>query len=141
MKAGGEGSDRPGLALKIGIAGAIGLGAVVTGLLVSRSGRRLVREAWQGKRRTRLEDRVLDVLWNDPVVGRRNFEVAESGEGRIVLSGTVRTRRERVRAMRLAGSVKDVVSVENALVLDREPQRRSRAVDALRRPRRQAVND
>ena len=52
--------DRPGIALKIGIAGALGLGAIVSGLLISRRGRRLVREAWQGRRRTRLGDEPTD---------------------------------------------------------------------------------
>jgi len=137
-----DGSEAPGLALKIGIAGAIGLGAIVSGILVSRSGRRLVREAWQGKRRTRLEDRVLDALWNDEVVGKRNFEVAEQGDGNIVLSGIVRTRRERVRALRLAREAKDVVSVEDALILEPEPHRhRRRATDAIRSDRRRRLLD
>jgi hypothetical protein len=124
MKAGN--SDRPGLALKIGIAGAIGLGAVVSGLLVSRSGRKLVREAWQGRRRSRLEDRVLDALWNDPIVGKCDFDVAETSDGQIVLSGIVRSRRERARALRVTGAVKEVTHVENALTLERPPRRRRR---------------
>lgn len=123
----GEG---PGLALKIGIAGAIGLGAIVSGLLISRSGRRLVKEAWQGRRRTRLEDRVLDALWGDDRIGRRDFDVQEIGEGVIALSGVVRARRERVRALRIARAVKDVSAVEDRLLVEPRPSPRRR-----RRPR------
>ncbi len=114
--------ERPGLALKIGIAGAIGLGAVVSGLLISRRGRRLVREAWEGRRRTRIEDRVLDALWGDDVVGRRNFDVKEAEGGVIVLSGVVRSRRELMRALRIAEKVKDVQGVEDRLVIERMPR-------------------
>lgn len=117
----GEG---PGLALKIGIAGAIGLGAIVSGLLISRSGRRLVKEAWQGRRRTRLEDRVLDALWGDDRIGRREFDVEEIGDGVIALSGVVRARRERVRALRIARAVKDVSAVEDRLIIEPGPPRR-----------------
>jgi len=126
----------PNVALKLGIAGAIGLGAVVSGLLLSRRGRRLVQEAWQGRRRTRLEDRVLDALWGDPVVGRRNFDVQEIGEGAVALSGTVRSRRERVIALRLARGVKDVRLVKNQLVVERLPRRRRTKTLPLRRRRR-----
>jgi hypothetical protein len=126
--------DGPGLALKIGIAGAIGVGAIVSGLLISRSGRRLVKEAWEGRRRTRLEDRVLDVLWGDDRIGRRDFDVEEIGDGVIALSGVVRARRERVRALRLARAVKDVTSVEDRLVVEPGPPRRR--LRPRRRPRR-----
>jgi hypothetical protein len=127
-------ADEPGLALKIGIAGAIGLGAIVSGLLISRSGRRLVKEAWQGRRRTRLEDRVLDVLWGDPRIGRRNFDVEEIGDGVIALSGVVRARRERARALRIARGVTDVVRVEDRLDVEPGPPRRRRGA---RQPRPQ----
>ena len=43
---------------RVGIAGAIALGAVASGLLLSRSGRRLLGEVWQGRQRTTIEDRV-----------------------------------------------------------------------------------
>ena len=125
-------SEGPSLALKIGIASAIGLGAVVSGLLVSRRGRRLVREAWEGRRRTRLEDRVLDTLWGDPIVGRRNFDVSEIGDGAVVLSGVVRSRRERIRALRLARQVKDVRQVKCELVVERLP-RSPRTIAEIRR--------
>jgi hypothetical protein len=119
-------SERPGFALKLGIAGAIGLGAIVSGLLISRRGRRLVKEVWQGRRRTRLEDRVLDTLWGDPLVGRRDFDVEEIGDGVVALSGVVRARRERARALRLARSVRDVARVEDHLVVEPGPPRRRR---------------
>jgi hypothetical protein len=126
-------AERPSVALKLGIAGAIGLGAIVSGLLISRRGRRLVREAWQGRRRTRLEDRVLDALWGDEIVGRRNFDVQEIGDGVVALSGVVRSRRERIRALRLARHVKDVRLVKNQLVIERVPRSEHRLADLRRR--------
>src|SRR3546814_9972187 len=44
-------------ASRVGIAGAIALGAVASGLLLSRSGRRLLGEVWEGRQRTTIEDR------------------------------------------------------------------------------------
>jgi len=120
----GSSQDRPGIALKIGIAGLIGIGAVVSGLLISRGGRRLVKEAWQGRRRTRLEDRVLDALWSDPVVGRRGFDVQELEPGIIELTGIVRGPREHARALRLAHSVNDVAGVRDRLTAERRSDHR-----------------
>jgi len=132
--------DRPGLALKIGIAGAIGLGAIVSGLLISRSGRRLVREAWQGRRRTRLEDRVLDALWGDPHVGRRNFDVQEIDAGVVVLTGVVRSRREKNRALRLVRALDNVHRVDDRVTIERLPER-ERRLAPLRRRFRSAHED
>jgi hypothetical protein len=126
--------DKPGLVMKIGIVGAIGLGAIVSGLLMSRGGRRLVKEAWQGRRRTRLEDRVLDALWGDPRIGRRDFDVEEIGEGVIAVSGVVYGRRERARALRIVRALNDVLRVEDRLVVEPAPRRRSRDGTARRRP-------
>jgi hypothetical protein len=126
-------ADRPSVALKIGIAGALGLGAIVSGLLISRRGRRLVREAWQGRRRTRLEDRVLDALWGDEIVGRRNFDVQEIGDGAVALSGVVRSRRERIRALQIARHVKDVRLVKSQLVIERVQPSRERLIELRRR--------
>lgn len=120
----GPNPEQPGLALKIGVAGLIGIGAVVSGLLVSRGGRRLVREAWQGRRRTRLEDRMLDVLWSDPVVGRRNFDVEEVEPGLLELSGVVHGPRERARALRLAHSIKGVEDIRDRLITERRSDHR-----------------
>jgi len=122
---GGVGS----LALKIGIAGAIGFGALATGLLASRRGRHLVREAWQGRQRTRLEDRVLDLIWGDPVLGRRALDVDEIGDGVVAVYGKVRNDQERRVALALARQVKGVQEVEDHLMvapLDRERRARER---------------
>ena len=114
------------MALKIGIAGFIGFGAIATGLFVTRKGRHLVKEAWQGKERTRIEDRVLDRLWDDARLARREIDVDEiDGKGRIELIGTVRTEEERDRAVRLAAAVKGVtVVVDRLSVVPREARRR-----------------
>ena len=103
------------LALKIGIASAIGFGAIATGLFVSRRGRHLVREAWQGRERTRLEDRVLDTLWGDPVIGRRDIDVDELDAGVVAIFGDVRSDHERRVAIALAQQVKGIVEVQDHL--------------------------
>src|SRR5512147_1557664 len=115
------------LALKIGIASAIGFGALATGLLASRRGRHLVKEAWQGRQRTRIEDRVLDVIWGDPVLGRREIDVDEVGDGVIAVYGKVRDEQERRVALALAHQVKGVLEVEDHLmVAPRDRTRRAR---------------
>jgi len=103
------------LALKIGIAGVIGFGAVATGLLASRQGRKLVREAWQGRRRTRAEDRVLAALWADRVLGRRPIDAQEVEDGRVVITGQVRDEEERERAREIASRAKGVSAIEDRL--------------------------
>jgi hypothetical protein len=108
-----EGRSIGAIALKIGIAGAIGFGALATGMLVSRRGRHLVREAWQGRERTRLEDRVLDAIWGDPVLGRRELDVDDLGDGVVAVYGKVRNDEERRVALALARQVKNVVAVED----------------------------
>ena len=116
------------LALKIGIAGFIGFGAIATGLFVTRKGRHLVREAWQGRERTRLEDRVLDALWDHPRIARRHIDVAEVQDGHIELIGTVRTEEERDDAIRIVVGVKGVQVVLDALMVEpREERIRRRA--------------
>ena len=112
------------IALKIGIATAIGFGALATGMLVSRQGRHLVREAWQGRERTRLEDRVLDILWRDPVLGRRELDVGEVGEGVVAVRGTVRTEDERRVAIALARQVRGVSDVEDHMTVAPRVRRR-----------------
>ena len=54
----------------VAIAGVLVIGAVASGYFVSRQGRRVLKEAIAGRRRTRLEDRVLDALWGDEAIGR-----------------------------------------------------------------------
>ena len=113
------------MALKIGIAGFIGFGALATGLFVTRKGRHLVREAWEGKERTRIEDRVLDALWDDDRLARRRIDVDEH-EGEVVLIGTVRSEDERARAVDIAAGVTGVRDVVDQLdVVPRRKKRRS----------------
>jgi len=110
-----RGRNVSGLVVKLGIAGVVAFGAVATGLLASRPGRRLVREAWQGRRRTRIEDRVLDALWADRVLGRRAIDAQEVEDGRVVITGQVRNDEERERARELAAQVEGVSAVEDRL--------------------------
>lgn len=114
------------MALKIGIAGFIGFGAVATGLFVTRKGRHLVREAWEGRERTRIEDRVLDALWDDDRLARRRIDVHEE-QGRVELLGRVRSEDERERAVRIASGVNGVDVVTDSLeVVPRQKKRRRR---------------
>jgi hypothetical protein len=115
------------LALKIGIAGFIGFGAVATGLFATRKGRNLVREAWEGRERTRIEDRVLDALWSDPRISRRRIDVDETEDGHVELAGTVRSDAERRLAVDIAGGVKGVVLVLDALEVTPLRKKRRRA--------------
>ena len=127
-------NERKGLgaiALKLGIATAIGFGALATGMLVSRQGRHLVKEAWQGRERTRLEDRVLDTLWRDPVLGRRDLDVDELAAGVLALYGKVRTEDERRVALALARQVKGVQEVEDHMKV--APRGRRTRAPRLRR--------
>jgi hypothetical protein len=123
----------PRLALKLGIAGAIGFGALATGMFVTRKGRHLVREAWQGRERTRIEDRVLDTLWDDPRIARRRIDVREIEPGHIELLGRVRTIGERRRTVRLAQGVAGVQVIDDHLEV--VPQDHARVV--LKRPLRE----
>lgn len=114
----------PRMALKIGIAGFIGFGAIATGLFVTRKGRHLVREAWEGRERTRIEDRVLDALWDDDRLARRRLDVDELEDGRVELFGTVRSDEERRRALTVASAVKGVTDVVDRLdVVPRQKKR------------------
>jgi hypothetical protein len=105
----------PRLALKIGIAGAIGFGALATGMFATRKGRHLVKEAWEGRQRTRLEDRVLDALWDDPRLARRDIDVKEVAPGTIRLDGVVRSVGERRRAIRLTAEISGIEQIDSAL--------------------------
>ena len=115
-------------AARIGVAGAIALGAVASGLLLTRSGRRLLGEVWEGRQRTTLEDRVLDRLWHDKVVGRRRIDAAEIGDGVVELSGVVRSEHERGRVLALVESVKGVRAVDDRMDV--------RAVEPVKRRQR-----
>lgn len=131
MAEGGR-KDLGAVALKIGIATAIGFGALATGMLVSRQGRHLVKEAFQGRQRTRIEDRVLDRIWGDPVLGRRDLDVDEVSEGVVAVYGKVRSEQERRVALALAQQVKGVVEVQDHLLVAPR-DRRARARRRLRR--------
>ena len=102
-------------ALKVGIFGAVALGAVVSGFMLSRQGRRFVRDVWSDRRRSPLEDRALNALWGDHMLGRRKLEVQEIEPGVLALTGRVRSVDERRRALNLLAALKDVVEIEDRL--------------------------
>ena len=126
-----EQQERMGLPLRIGIGVAVGFGALASGFLVSRRGRRLVADTFRGMRRSPLSDRVLDRLWGDPVLGRRRIEVDELPDGVILLTGSVAGERERSMAREAASEVPGVRAVQDRLVLD--PTLRRRRSRATRR--------
>jgi osmotically-inducible protein OsmY len=123
--------DGLSLGLKIGIASALTIGAVASGYVVSRTGRRVLREAMQGRRRSRLEDRVLERLWEDRDVGRCDIDVEELEPGRITVTGRVRSEAQHARALELVRATKDVGSVEDRLRI--EPPVRLAARERMRR--------
>ena len=102
-------------AVKVGIAGAVALGAVVSGFLVSRQGRRFVKDVWQGRRRSPLEDRALDAIWGDRLVGKRRIEVQEIEPGVLALIGTVRNPDERRAARSVVARIAGVKEIEDRL--------------------------
>lgn len=137
------------MALKIGIAGFIGFGALATGMFVTRKGRHLVREAWQGRARTRIEDRVLDLWWDDPRLARRRLDVREIESGHIELTGVVHSVGERRRVVALTKTIDGVNIIDDRLeVVPREKHPRQlrtpavlKAVRTSRRARRRAAAD
>lgn len=108
-------AERSGLGMRIGLAAAIGLGALASGLLLTRGGRRLVADVFGGRKRTAMESRVLDLLWNDRILGKRKIEVAELEPGTIALRGKVRSRDEVGRAIAVAEQAKGVKEVVEQL--------------------------
>lgn len=118
--------EEPGLALKIGIAGALAIGAIASGFFMSRRGRRVLKEAFEGRRRTRVEDRVLDTLWGDSVIGRRAIEVEELGNGIVAISGSVRNDDEHRRVLTLAGRIPEVRGIEDHITIEPNLRRRQR---------------
>jgi hypothetical protein len=108
-------AEKSGLGVRIGLAAAVGLGALASGLLLTRGGRRLVADVFGGRRRSAVESRVLDVLWNDRVLGRRRIDVAEIEPGRVVLRGRVGSRDEVGRAIAVAERAKGVREVREEL--------------------------
>ena len=111
---------QPGLtnpAIKIGIFGAVALGAAVSGFLVTRQGRHFVKDVWNGRKRSPLEDRALDAIWGDPVLGRRRIEVLEIEDGVLAIEGQVRSADERRKALTLISRLKGVTEIEDRLEL------------------------
>lgn len=111
-------------AVKVGIFGAVALGAAVSGFLVTRQGRGFVKDVWQGRRRSQIEDRVLDALWADHDLGRRPIDVQEIEPGVVALIGRVRNPRERRRARAIVATVKGINEIEDRLEIRRRKRRR-----------------
>lgn len=107
----GSGERKSGLGMRIGLAAAIGLGALASGMLLTRPGRRLVADVFGGRRRSAVESRVLDNLWSDRLLGKRRIDVAEVAPGRVVLRGRVASRDEVGRAIAVAERAKGVSAV------------------------------
>ncbi len=119
-----EGLEGMGLGLRLGIGVAVAMGALVSGFLVSRRGRRLVADTFRGRRPSPLADRVLDRLWDDALLGRRRLDVDEPSDGVVVIMGSVASDDERLRALELARAVDGVAKAEDRLVLDPTIRRR-----------------
>ena len=119
-----------GLGARVAIGGAVAAGALVSGFLLSRRGRRLVSDTFTGRRRTPLADRVLDRFWDDTLLGRRRLDVEEREAGQVRVLGSVASEIERDSALQIAASVPGVSSVEDSLVLD--PTLRRRRVRRLK---------
>jgi hypothetical protein len=112
---GGAPAGKSSLGLRIGLAAAIGLGALASGFLLTRPGRRLVADVFDGRRRSAVESRVLDNLWNDRLLGKRRIDVNEVAPGRVALRGRVRSRDEVGRAVAVAERAKGVTEVIDQL--------------------------
>lgn len=122
MKNGKDEKTLSRTALKVGIFSAVALGAAVSGFLVSRQGRRFVKDVWDGRRRSPLEDRALEALWADRMLGRREIEVQEIEPGVLELAGLVRSNDERRRARTVIAAIKGVNEIEDRLEV--RPRRR-----------------
>ncbi len=106
-------------AMRVGLVGAVAFGAVVSGFLATRQGRRFVKDVWQGRKRTPLEDRALDAMWSDRVLGKRQIEVEEIEPGVLALMGAVRSAEERRHARAVVARVGGVNEIEDRLELRR----------------------
>ena len=113
-----------GLGARVAIGGAVAAGALVSGFLLSRRGRRLVSDTFTGRRRTPLADQILDRFWDDTLLGRRRLDVEEREAGHVRVLGSVASDIERDSALQIAASVPGVSSVEDNLVLDPTLRRR-----------------
>lgn len=114
----GESDPLSGMGARLLVGGAVAFGALASGFLVSRRGRRLVADTFRGTRRTPLADRVLDRFWGEPTLGRRRLDVEEPHEGTVIVVGSVASEREWELALDVAASVPGVEEVGERLVLD-----------------------
>jgi hypothetical protein len=113
------------IVLRIGLASALGVGALVTGFILTRPGRKLMGDVIAGRKRTQLEGRVLDALWGDRLLGPREIEVQETGPGQVALSGELENWEEVGRAVALAEQAKGVKKVESKMTIVPRLKRRS----------------
>jgi hypothetical protein len=128
--------DQWSLGARLALGGAVTLGALASGFLASRRGRRLVADTFKGMRRSPLADRVLDRFWDEPTLARRRLDVEEPAEGTIVLVGSIAADQERELAWQVAAGVPGVVEVVDRLVLDPTlVRRRARSEKDLTRRR------
>jgi hypothetical protein len=107
-----------GVGMRLALGGAVAFGALASGFLISRRGRRLVADTFRGRYRTPLADQVLDRFWDEPALSRRHLDVEEREEGVVELLGTVANDREQSLAREVAESVPGVVEVRDKLLLD-----------------------
>jgi hypothetical protein len=121
----GNGKKSGNIVLRIGLASALGVGALVTGFILTRPGRKLMGDVIAGRKRTHLEGRVLDALWGDRLLGPREIEVLETGPGQVSLSGSLESWEEVGRAVALAEQAKGVKQVESKMTIAPRPRRRS----------------
>ena len=115
------------LMIRIGLASALGVGALVTGFILTRPGRKLMGDVIAGRKRTHLEGRVLDALWGDRLLGGREIEVLETGPGQVSLTGTLENWEEVGRAVALAERAKGVKQVDSQMKI--QPRQRRRSTD------------
>jgi hypothetical protein len=106
------------LTLRLALGGAVAFGALASGFLASRRGRRLVADTFKGTQRTPRADRILDRFFDEPQLGRRRLEVKEPSDGVVVVFGSVASERERELAVAIAESVQGVKQVHDRLVVD-----------------------
>ncbi|MBW3535259.1 MAG: BON domain-containing protein [Gemmatimonadetes bacterium] len=114
------------LPAKLALGTAVGLGALITGFVATRQGRRFVRETLKGRVRPPLEYDVLEVLDAHSRLGRRRIDVRQEETGTVVLLGTVASQDERDQALGLAAKVRGVDEVRDGLEVEPDRSRRGR---------------
>lgn len=86
---------------------------------------RLRRMGEEQRELTRLEDGVLDAFISDRVLGDRGIDVGAVSPGIVELSGSVWTREEADRAVRVANGVAGVKTVVNRMEIEDEVRQRN----------------